>query len=82
MKTATTFAVLVPLFLFGIPLFDAGFVVIRRVLSGSPITSPDKRHVHHTLLKYGFTQKQTVWILYLVAIALSGAILFMVRQNG
>lgn len=82
MKTAATLALLIPLFIFGIPLFDAGFVVIRRILSRSPITSPDKRHVHHTLLKYGFTQKQAVWILYLVAMTLSGAILYMVRQNG
>jgi UDP-GlcNAc:undecaprenyl-phosphate GlcNAc-1-phosphate transferase len=82
MKTAATLTLLLPLFLFGIPLFDAAFVVIRRMLSGSPITSPDKRHVHHTLLNHGFTQKQTVWILYLVAFALCGAILFMVRLNG
>ncbi|MFM9872774.1 MAG: glycosyltransferase family 4 protein [Fimbriimonadaceae bacterium] len=82
MKTAATLALLVPIFIFGIPLFDAGFVVIRRVISRSPITSPDKRHVHHTLLKYGFTQKQAVWILYLVAITLSGAILYLVRMNG
>lgn len=82
MKTAATLALLIPMFIFGIPLFDAGFVVIRRILSRSPITSPDKRHVHHTLLKYGFTQKQAVWILYLVAITLSGAILYLVRLNG
>ena len=82
MKTAATLALLIPMFIFGIPLFDAGFVVIRRILSRSPITSPDKRHVHHTLLKYGFTQKQAVWILYLVAMTLSGAILYMVRLNG
>lgn len=82
MKTAATLALAIPIFIFGIPLFDAGFVVIRRILSGSPISSPDKRHVHHTLLKYGFTQKQTVWILYLVAMALSGTILLLVRSSG
>lgn len=82
MKTAATLALAIPIFIFGIPLFDAFFVVVRRLLSGSPIASPDKRHVHHTLLKYGFTQKQTVWILYLAAMALSGGILFLVRKNG
>lgn len=82
MKTAATLALAIPIFIFGIPLFDAGFVVVRRLLSGSPISSPDKRHVHHTLLKFGFTQKQAVWILYLAAIALSGVILFLVRSNG
>lgn len=82
MKTAAALALAVPLFIFGIPLFDAAVVVVRRVLSRSPITQPDKRHLHHTLLKKGFSQKQAVWILYLGAIALSGAILLLVRQGN
>lgn len=82
MKTATALAVIVPLCIFGLPLFDAAFVVIKRVISGTPITQPDKRHLHHTLLNRGYSQRQTVWILYLVAIALSGLILFLVRQYG
>lgn len=82
MKTAATVAVIVPLLVFGIPLFDAAFVVTRRILSGSPITSPDKRHLHHTLLGKGFTQRQTVWILYFVAVSLSGLMLFLVRTYG
>ncbi|QYK54549.1 MAG: undecaprenyl/decaprenyl-phosphate alpha-N-acetylglucosaminyl 1-phosphate transferase [Fimbriimonadaceae bacterium] len=81
MKTAATLALLIPLFIFGIPLFDAAFVVIRRIITKTPITQPDKKHVHHTLLGRGYTQKQAVWILYLIAITLSGAILLLVRNN-
>lgn len=79
MKTAATLALVLPLFLFAVPLFDAAFVVVRRVLSRTPITAPDKRHVHHTLLGQGFTQRQTVWILYLAAIAVSGVVLYLTR---
>lgn len=82
MKTATALAVLIPLLIFGIPMFDAAFVVVRRVLSRTPITQPDKRHLHHTLLKRGYSQRQAVWILYLIAIALSGLMLFLVRNYG
>lgn len=82
MKTAAAVALIVPLLVFGIPIFDAFFVVTRRLLSRTPLTQPDKRHVHHTLLGQGFTQRQTVWILYLVAIALSGVVLFLVRTWG
>ena len=81
-KTATTLAVIVPLLVFGIPLFDAAFVVVRRILSRTPITQPDKRHLHHTLLGKGYSQRQTVWILYMVAVCLSGIMLFLVRQYG
>lgn len=82
MKTATTLAVIVPLLVFGIPLFDAAFVVVRRLISRTPITQPDKRHLHHTLLGKGYSQRQTVWILYMVAVCLSGIMLFLVRQYG
>ncbi|MCB0825447.1 MAG: undecaprenyl/decaprenyl-phosphate alpha-N-acetylglucosaminyl 1-phosphate transferase [Armatimonadetes bacterium] len=81
-KTAATLAVLIPLLVFGIPLFDAVFVMTRRVLSRTPITQPDKRHLHHTLLGTGLNQRQTVWILYLIAMALSGLLLFLVRRSG
>ena len=81
-KTAATLAVLIPLLVFGIPLFDAAFVVIRRLLSRTPLTQPDKRHLHHTLLGTGLNQRQTVWILYLIAMALSGLLLFLVRLSG
>ena len=33
---------------FGVPIFDAAFVVVRRILSRQPITQADKRHLHHT----------------------------------
>lgn len=82
MKTAATVAVIIPMLVFGIPLFDAGFVVVRRLLSGQPISSPDKRHVHHTLMGTGLNQRQTVWVLYFIAICLSGLMLFLVRTYG
>lgn len=82
MKTATAVAVVVPMLVFAIPLFDAAWVVVRRLLSRSPLTQPDKRHLHHTLLKKGFTQRQTVWILYMVAVCMSGLMLFLVRHYG
>lgn len=82
MKTAATLAVLIPMLVFAVPLFDAGFVVVRRILSRQPITQPDKRHLHHTLLGKGFTQRQAVWILYLAAIGLSGLMMVLVKKLG
>lgn len=80
-KTAALTAVIIPL-VFGIPIIDAIYVMTRRILSKQPLTKPDKRHLHHTLLGQGFTQKQAVWILYLAAITLSGLVLFLVRKYG
>ncbi|RYG39188.1 undecaprenyl/decaprenyl-phosphate alpha-N-acetylglucosaminyl 1-phosphate transferase [bacterium] len=77
-KTAAALALLVPMFAFGVPLFDAFFVITRRALSGVPITQADKRHVHHTLLKQGLSQRQTVWILYTCAAALGAVLVYLV----
>ncbi len=78
-KTAAAISLLIPMLVFGLPIFDAFFVVIRRLLSGAPITQADKRHLHHTLLGKGLTQRQTVLVIYLVAGTLALVGLLMVR---
>ncbi|MFN8140313.1 MAG: MraY family glycosyltransferase [Fimbriimonadales bacterium] len=79
MKTAATVAFVVPLLVFGVPIWDAFVVVVRRVLSRSPITQADKRHLHHSLLKKGLNQRQAALILYAVAIVLCGTAILVVK---
>lgn len=81
-KTATAVAMIVPILVFGVPLFDAVQVVIRRKLSGVPITQADKRHIHHQLLNRGLSQRQAVWVLYGIAIVLCSMLVVMVRMYG
>lgn len=54
----------VPLIIFALPLFDTAFAFFRRLLSGKSPFHPDKGHLHHKLVAMGFTQKETVRILY------------------
>lgn len=82
MKTAAAVAIVVPVLVFGIPLFDAIQVVIRRKLAKVPITQADKRHIHHQLLDRGLSQRQAVWVLYSIAIVLSVALVVVVRLYG
>lgn len=79
-KTATAFAIFVPLLVFGLPLLDAVNVVIRRLLSGAPIHKPDKRHIHHQLLARGLTQRQTVLLLYGIALAMAVVALWLFKR--
>lgn len=81
-KTAAAIALVIPICVFGVPLLDAFQVVIRRKLSGVPITQPDKRHVHHALLGKGLTQRQTVLVLYAAALLLCGALLIVIKRYG
>lgn len=64
MKSVAAIAVVVPILILGVPIFDTTFAIFRRLLSGKSIMSADKSHLHHRLLNKGFSQKKTVLILY------------------
>ncbi len=78
-KSYTAISLLVPLLALGVPIADTAFAIIRRLRSGRPIYHPDRGHLHHRLLDRGLTQRQTVFILYMIsallglgALAISG----------
>ncbi len=63
-KGYTVLAIVTPLIVCGVPVFDMLFAIIRRLAKHQKLTAPDKGHIHHRLLKHGFSQKQAVLILY------------------
>jgi UDP-GlcNAc:undecaprenyl-phosphate GlcNAc-1-phosphate transferase len=79
-KTATAFAIAIPVLVFGLPFLDAALAVMRRLLSGQPIHKPDKKHIHHQLLERGLNQRQTVLILYGIAAAMAVVALILFRK--
>ena len=79
LKTAAAASLLIPALVFGVPLFDAFRVIALRLASGQPITQADKRHLHHSLLLRGLSQRQTVWVLYAVTGVLCLAAIALIR---
>lgn len=65
-KGYTLLAIVIPLIILGVPMFDMIFALVRRALKHQKLTAPDKDHIHHRLLKKGFSQKQAVLILYTI----------------
>lgn len=63
-KFYTVISFAVPLLILALPIFDTGYAILRRVISGKPIMQADRGHLHHRLIDMGFSQKQTVAILY------------------
>jgi undecaprenyl-phosphate alpha-N-acetylglucosaminyl 1-phosphatetransferase len=51
------------LWLFAIPLIDTVSVMLRRLQEGVSPFKPDHNHVHHLLLRAGFSGPQTLWML-------------------
>jgi UDP-GlcNAc:undecaprenyl-phosphate GlcNAc-1-phosphate transferase len=67
MKSVATIAVVVPIIILGVPIFDTTFAIFRRLLNGKSIAEADKGHLHHRLLAMGYSQKKTVLILYSIS---------------
>lgn len=65
-KGYTVIAIIAPILALGIPIFDTLFAMIRRILKGQPPLKPDGAHIHHRLIKHGFSQRQAVIILYTI----------------
>ena len=65
-KLHAVLSFIVPLIMFALPLFDTLFAIVRRVLAGKSPFAPDRGHIHHRLIDMGFTQKESVRILYAI----------------
>jgi UDP-GlcNAc:undecaprenyl-phosphate/decaprenyl-phosphate GlcNAc-1-phosphate transferase len=76
-KSSTTVAILIPMVALGVPITDTLLAMLRRALSGRPMFSADRSHIHHKLLDLGLTQRQAVVILYGVSILLGGTALLL-----
>lgn len=70
---------IVPLLLFGVPLSDLVFAVVRRFLRGQSPFTADRGHWHHRLFDAGCSQRRTCRILTLVCALLGGAALGVSR---
>ncbi len=76
-KNVTIISFIIPIFILGVPISDTLIAMVRRYINKQPISSPDSSHLHHRLVKSGFTHKQTVLIIYTLSGMFSvAAILF------
>ena len=63
-KELTTVSLLLPLLILSLPLADMSAVIMGRVSSGRSPFYPDRRHLHHRLLRAGFSHRRTVVLIY------------------
>ncbi|MBW3621954.1 MAG: undecaprenyl/decaprenyl-phosphate alpha-N-acetylglucosaminyl 1-phosphate transferase [Armatimonadetes bacterium] len=70
-KVAATVAISLPVLVLGVPVFDAVFVTLKRLVRGQPLFAPEKGHVHHILVRRGLSQRQAVLVLYAVSLCFS-----------
>lgn len=73
---------MVPLFILGIPIFDMALVVISRLRRGVSPNTAGRDHTSHRLNTAGFTQRETVLILYLLGGVLGLAGVFVTQATA
>jgi len=63
-KAPTMVAVAVPIVSLGLPILDVALAVMRRFVRQKPLFTGDGDHIHHKLLKRGYSQRDAVLVLY------------------
>jgi len=76
-----TAKVAVALLVLGVPIIDAFWIIVRRLVQGRSPFSPDRGHLHHRLLDVGLSHRQTVVLIYAVCIVLGLLSLFLSGAN-
>ncbi len=72
-KIATTLLVM------GLPILDVAWVIIRRLFQGKSVIVGDAGHLHHRLLRGGFSHRGAVIFMY--AVSVTFGILTLVLQS-
>jgi UDP-GlcNAc:undecaprenyl-phosphate GlcNAc-1-phosphate transferase len=93
-KRTTALAVLIPILILGIPVFDTLYAMVRRFVRAlfldrersvsalGAMFRADREHIHHTLLEMGYTHWRAVVLLYGMSVLLGAlALLAVVLKN-
>ena len=80
-KVAAAISVAVPVLVLGVPIFDYGIVILRRLANKAPLTMADRRHLHHRLLDRGLSQRQAVWVIYGCTVVMCGVALAIFQMS-
>jgi UDP-GlcNAc:undecaprenyl-phosphate GlcNAc-1-phosphate transferase len=81
-KAPTFVAVAIPVVSFGLPILETLLSILRRIISGRPIFTADREHIHHKLLQLGFSHRQVVIVLYAVSALFALLSLFLLWPTG
>jgi UDP-GlcNAc:undecaprenyl-phosphate/decaprenyl-phosphate GlcNAc-1-phosphate transferase len=81
LKTKASVTILLPIIALGLPLMEVIWSGIRRFLMGQGIFRADKDHLHHRLLRLGYTHRMAVLVLYGMALTLGILALLLVQAS-
>ncbi|OGR82736.1 MAG: hypothetical protein A2636_05340 [Elusimicrobia bacterium RIFCSPHIGHO2_01_FULL_64_10] len=82
LKTAAFISFVIPILVVALPVLDVAFSILRRLRSGRDVFRPDRDHLHHRLLRHGWSQREVVLGIYVITLVLSGAAVVLTALKG
>lgn len=71
LKNVSVFSLLIPILFYAVPLFDTSYAIVRRFLMGQSMVEKDEDHLHHRLLRKGFSVPQIVVLMIVITVVFS-----------
>jgi len=82
LKGSSAFSILFPILAMGLPISDTAMAIFRRWVRNLPLSSADRRHIHHLLIGLGLNPRQAALLLYCFSGFLCGAVLLGVALRN
>jgi UDP-GlcNAc:undecaprenyl-phosphate/decaprenyl-phosphate GlcNAc-1-phosphate transferase len=82
LKGTTAVSILFPILAMGLPISDTAMAIFRRWVRNLPLSSADRRHIHHLLIAAGLNPRQAALLLYLFTGFLCGGVLIGVARGN
>jgi len=77
LKTTAVLSMMIPIIVVALPVLDVSLAIVRRFQKKSKIMEPDREHLHHRLLKRGWTAREVVLLVYVLTLILSVCAIFL-----
>lgn len=71
LKTTAFFSLIIPIVVVALPVLDVAVSIVRRWRNGGQIFTADAGHLHHQLLRHGWSHRETVLGIYVATLILS-----------
>src|SRR5262249_15282924 len=82
LKAPATVALVAPLAVLTIPFLDTAAAIVRRKLTGRSIYATDRGHLHHCLLRRGYSTRVVLaWVSLFCVLTGAGALASLALKN-
>ncbi len=82
-KQSSAYAFFAPVALLAVPFIDTGAAIVRRRLMGRSIFAVDRGHLHHALMKRGFSPRVSLlWVALLCTTTAAGGVLSLLYRQS